>query len=150
MTEVFARTFQVGWGDLDANGHMKNTAYLDRAVDVRMMFFAASGFPLREFEALRVGPVVRRDEVEYFRELRLLEDVRVTLALAGLSDDGSRFCLRNEFYRAEGALAARLLSTGGWLDLSARRLIRPPEPLAAALQALARTADFAALPSSLK
>lgn len=150
MTEPFARIFHVGWGDLDANAHMRNTAYSDMAVDVRLMFFQEQGFSAGELERLRLGPVVQRDELEYFRELRLLEPVRVTLALAGLSADASRFRLRNEFYRADGRLAARLTSVGGWLDLAARRLTAPPEHLATAMRALTRTDDFEILPSSLK
>lgn len=149
MSAVFSRDFRVGWGQLDSNGHMRNTAYLDLAVDARMMHFEAQGFSLRDFERLRVGPVVRRDEIEYFRELRLLETVTVTLALAGLSPDCSCFRLRNEFYRADGVLAARLATQGGWLDLAGRRLTVPPPPLAAALAALGRTDDFETLPSSV-
>ncbi len=36
----FARKFVAGWGDLDFSAHMRNTAFLDRSADVRMMFFA--------------------------------------------------------------------------------------------------------------
>ena len=43
MAAPFERTLQVGWGDLDANQHMRNTAYLDRSADVRMMYFADFG-----------------------------------------------------------------------------------------------------------
>ena len=150
MPEIFARTFYVGWGDLDSNAHMKSTAYLEKAVDVRMMFFESAGFSVRELEERRLGPVVQRDEIEYFRELRLLETVRITLAIAGLSADGSRFSLRSEFYRDDGKLAAKLTSTGGWLDLAARRLTRPPEDMAGALRALLQTEDFAVMPSSIK
>lgn len=32
----FSKTLYVGWGDLDANGPQGNTAYLDKAADVRM------------------------------------------------------------------------------------------------------------------
>lgn len=143
---LFERTLHVGWGDLDANGHMRNTAYLDRSADVRMMYFASCGFPLREFERLRFGPVVRRDEIEYFRELRLLENVRVTLQVAGLSADGMRFRVRNEFFREDGKLAARVTSEGGWLDQAARKLVVPPQALATALAELQHTDDFVELP----
>ena len=27
---MFARPFVAGWGDMDFNGHMRNTAFLDR------------------------------------------------------------------------------------------------------------------------
>jgi acyl-CoA thioester hydrolase len=91
MAPLFSRTFHVGWADMDFNAHMRNTAYLDMSADVRMMYFAEHGFSMREFERRRIGPVVMRDELEYFRELRLLEPVTVTLALAALSQDAASF-----------------------------------------------------------
>jgi acyl-CoA thioester hydrolase len=147
--EPFARAFTVGWEHLDSNGHMGNTAYLHLAVTTRMMFFQANGFAMQEFEKQRFGPVVRRDEIEYFRELRLLDPVRVTLTLAGMSDDGSHFRLRNEFFRNDGKTAAVVTTTGGWLDLAARRLTVPPEAIVRALAGLVRTEDFATLKSSV-
>jgi acyl-CoA thioester hydrolase len=139
---MFERTLHVGWGDLDFNGHMRNTAYLDKAGDVRMMYFAEQGFSMREFERLRFGPVVFRDEVEYFREMKMLEPIRVTLSLAGLSADRRKFRLRNQFFRPDGELAVRLVSSGGWLDLTARKLAVPPEGLGDALGQLVRDEDF--------
>lgn len=139
-----------GWGDMDYNSHMRNTAFLDKSADVRMMFFSENGFPVDEFSRRKIGPVVRSDELEYFREIRLLEEFRVTLALAGLAEDGSRFMLRNEFWRADAMLAAKVTSTGGWLDLALRTLVVPPEGLLAALCSLPRTEDFQRLPSSMK
>ncbi len=149
MPEPFSRTFHVGWADLDSNGHMRNTAFLDSAVDVRMMYFQECGFSMRDFERHHIGPVVKRDEIEYFREFRLLEPITITLILAGLSEDASRFCLRNEYYKSDGKLAARLSTTGGWLDLAARRLTAPPPPIVEALKNLARSDDFALLESSV-
>ncbi|HEV8583226.1 MAG TPA: thioesterase family protein [Thermoanaerobaculia bacterium] len=148
MTEPFSKTFHARWGDMDFNAHMGNTAYLDACVDVRLMFFQEHGFPVRELERLRIGPVVLRDELDYFRELRLLDPVKITLRLAGLSADASRFRLRNEFFREDGALAARVSTLGGWLDLTKRKLTVPPEELAAALRLLQRTEDFQELPAS--
>jgi acyl-CoA thioester hydrolase len=145
----FSKTFHVRWGDMDSNAHMANTAYLDACVDVRLMYFREHGFPMREFERLRIGPVVLRDELDYFRELRLLEPVTITFQLAGLSEDASRFRLRNELFREDGALAARVSTLGGWLDLSKRRLTVPPKALAEALRLLQKTEDFQELTSSL-
>lgn len=147
---MFEKHLIAGWGDMDFNSHMRNTAFLDKSADVRMMFFAEHGFPMEEFLRLQIGPVIRKDEIEYFREVRLLEDLRVSLALSGLSDDGSRFLLRNEFWRGGEQLAARVTSAGGWLDLSLRKLTAPPPALLAALRSLSATADFQPLPSSIK
>jgi acyl-CoA thioester hydrolase len=146
---VFERTLVAGWGDMDWNSHMANTAYFDKGADVRMMFFAEHGFPMGEFARLKIGPVIFKEEIEYFREIRLLDEVRVTLSLAALSEDGSRFRIRNEFFRPDGKRAARLESSGGWLDLAARKLVVPPAGLVAALRALPGTKDFESLPSSV-
>ena len=142
---MYEKTFHAGWGDMDFNSHMRNTAYLDKAADVRMMYFAENGFPMSEFVRLRLGPVILEDRLEYQKEIGLLQPVRVTLAAAGLSGDGARWILRNEFFRADGKPAARVTSVGAWLDLEARRLAAPPEPLRQALRSLARTEDFRVL-----
>ncbi|MEW5764027.1 MAG: thioesterase family protein [Acidobacteriota bacterium] len=145
MAGNIERSFFVRWADVDFNGHMRNTAYLDVSGDARMLYFEAGGFSMREFERLRLGPVIVRDEVEYFRELRLLEPFTVALLLAGASGDGSRFRLRNEFLREDGQPAARLTSTGGWMDLGARRWTTPPEALKDLVARLPRSDDFEVL-----
>ena len=72
---------------MDFNGHLANTAYLDLAADVRMAFFAEHGSPPTEFRRHAIGPVVRKDELEYFREVKLHETVTVThAALASCAD----------------------------------------------------------------
>ena len=147
---AFEKTFHGSWAHLDSNGHMANTAYLDIAVDARFMYFTQCGFPPAEFARLRIGPVVRRDEVDYYRELHMLQPMRVNFMLAGISDDASRFRIVNEIRREDGELAARVASQGGWFDLGARKLVAPPEKLADALRGLERTAEFETLSSSVK
>ena len=147
---MFTKKLYAGWADMDFNAHMKNTAYLDKCSDVRLMFFAENGFPAEEFARLRFGPVVMKDEVEYYREVTLLQSIEVSLAVAGLSADGSRFILRNDFRRGDGKACVKVTSTGGWLDLDARKLIAPPESLLAGLRTLPRTDDFRELPSSIR
>jgi acyl-CoA thioester hydrolase len=147
--DKFEKVLYATWRDMDYNSHMANTAYLDRAADVRMMYFADNGFTAAEMLRLRVGPVVMKDEIEYFREVRLLQEIRVSLALAGMAPDGSRFMLRNEFTHIDGTRCAALTTTGGWLDLAARRLIAPPEPLLKAMEALPRLEGFRELRSSI-
>jgi len=148
--EPYSHAAIASWADMDANAHMGNFAYLNKCVDSRMGFFKQAGFPVTEFAKRRIGPVVRRDELEYFREVGLHDPITVTLALGGIAPDGSRFRLVNEVLLADGRVAARIRSEGGWLDLVARKLIAPPEDLLAALNAMPRTAEFEVLPSSLK
>jgi acyl-CoA thioester hydrolase len=146
----FERTLHVAWAHLDANGHMANTAYLDVVVDVRFMYFTERGFPPAEFRRLGIGPVVRRDEVDYYRELNLMQAVRIDMQLAGIAEDVSRFKLRHHLRREDGEVAARVTSLAGFFDLKSRKLIAPPQGLAEALRALDRAEDFEALESSLR
>lgn len=143
----YAKEFLAGWGTMDFNGHLANTAYLNLAADVRLAFFADHGFPAEEFTRLAFGPVIRKDELEYYREVRLHDRVTVTFAARALSADGARFVFENEMWLATGERAALVLSTGGWLDLRARKLVTPPAPLLAALMKAPRSPDFQELPS---
>ena len=142
----YARQFVAGWGTMDFNGHLANTAYLDLAADVRMAFFAEHGFPPSEFRRLAIGPVIRKDELEYFREVGLHDTVTVTYALLALSPDAARFVVENEIWSAAGERAATVRSTGGWLDLRARKLVAPPAALREAFMQVPRSPDFVELP----
>ena len=90
---MFEKVLVAGWRDMDYNSHMANTACLDRAADKQSM---------------KIGPVVMKDEMEYFREVHLLQEIRVRLSIAGLAPDGSRFILRNDFSHADGARCAAM------------------------------------------
>jgi len=147
---MYSKTLLASWADMDFNAHMRNTAFLDKSADVRLMYFSEHGFPAGEFSRLRLGPVIMKDEVEYRKEVSLLQEITVTLAIAGHSDDGSRFILRNEICRMDGTRCASVTSWGGWLDLTARKLVSPPEALHNAMKSLQPTSDFVVLPSSVK
>jgi acyl-CoA thioester hydrolase len=146
----FSMAAVAGWADMDANAHMANFAYLNKCVDARMSFFKQQGFAVTDFAKRRIGPVLRRDELEYHREVGLLEPVTVTLALAGMAVDGSRFRLLNEVLKEGGVLAARVRCEGGWMDLAARKLIAPPDDLREALAAMPQAVEFEMLPSSIR
>jgi acyl-CoA thioester hydrolase len=142
----YAKTFLAGWATMDANGHMANTAYLNLAADVRVSFFAEHGFAPGEFRRLSIGPVIRKDDVEYLREIGLHENVTVTYAVLAMSDDGSRFTIENEIWTATGERAAIVRSSGGWLDLRTRKLVAPPPELFAAFAQVSRAPGFTRLP----
>ena len=146
----YAKEFLAGWATMDINGHMANTSYLDLAADVRMAFFADHGFPPTEFRKLALGPVIRKDEIEYFREVGLHETVTVTYAVLAMSADGSRFVIENEIWSPGGERAATVRSTGGWLDLQKRKLVAPPPALLATFAKAPRATGFVELPPLAK
>lgn len=147
---TWVQTMRAGWGDMDFNSHMRNTAYLDKAADMRMLYFSAHGFPMSEFVRLRMGPVILKDEISYAREVQLLEEIQVDILCAGLSDDGSQFRILNRYTKSDGRPAAQVSSLGGWLDLNARRLALPPPALLQAMQDMPRSDDFTVMPSLMK
>jgi hypothetical protein len=53
---------------------MRNTAYLDKSGDTRMMLFSEHSFPMSEFVRMKVGPVIMTDELAYFREVNFLDN----------------------------------------------------------------------------
>ena len=138
----FERTYQVRWSDVDANGHMRNTAYSEIATDARIAFFREAGFGWRRFEELGLSPVLLREEIEYRREAGLGDRVRVTVQVAGLSPDGARWKLRSVLAGDGGEEMALVSVLGGFIHLTDRRLVVPPAELAAALAGLERVADF--------
>jgi len=136
---MYSKQMTAGWADMDFNSHMRNTAYLDKAVDVRFMFLAEHGYPIGEFVRLKLGPVALKDELEYYREIQLLQEFTV------MSPDGMRWRLRHEVLRSDGKICAKITSIGGWLDLAARKLIVPPEGLMATWKKLTPTTDYTEL-----
>jgi acyl-CoA thioester hydrolase len=147
---MYRKTLVAGWSDMDFNAHMGAQAYLAKCFDVRMMYFAENGYPMGEFARLRLGPVGMKDELEYFREVGLLQEIVVTLSVAGMSADGTRWRLRQEVLRSDSKPCARVTSTGGWMDLTERKLTTPPDALLALFKRDIAADDFVELPSSLK
>ena len=143
--EPFSIETVARWSDMDANAHMANSAYLDIVVESRLAFFEKHGFPASEFSRLKIGPIVVEDTIQYLAEVRLRERLRVTLALLGVTDDASRFRLRNEIFRGDGRIAARITSHGAWFDLERRKIVVPPPELRDAMERLHRSPDFAAM-----
>src|SRR5687767_14250375 len=79
----YSRTYEIGWSDLDANGHVNYSAYINAAGDLRYRFFWEHDFPPEKFEALGIGPVYTAIHAQFLREVRLGETVTITYALSG-------------------------------------------------------------------
>src|SRR5258706_13105983 len=114
---LYAQPYTVRWSDLDANGHMKNTAYVECGVQVRLAFFAENSFPFSEFQKQQFGPVIFREEITYFKEIRMLETIRTTFHFTKLSDDGGRFTLVNVLLKEGDVQAAEPIHHRAWLNL---------------------------------
>ena len=137
MSKDFRVRFQVCWADLDANGHMANRAYVDYATQTRFVYIASRGFTPGDFRKHGVGPVILEERLRYFKELMFLEEFEADFMLGEMSDDGSRFTIRNRFFRGE-TLCCEMVTNGAWFSLQSRKIQPPPEKLKEAMLALPR------------
>lgn len=138
---------RVRWSDVDANRHMRNTAFSEVAIDARLAFMAEAGCAASEFEAGRFGPVIIREDIRYRREVLLDDEITVRLWASGMAPDVSHWRIFHEIVRPDGKMAATLEVTGAFMDLDARKLIAPPAVASTPLNMLVHSADFEELPS---
>jgi acyl-CoA thioesterase FadM len=58
IMKMYKKQFEIRWSDIDANGHLANSAYTNFMSHARMAFFAEQGFSMPEIMKHNIGPVV--------------------------------------------------------------------------------------------
>ena len=132
MEILYEAQYQVAWVDVDMNGHMANSKFLDYATQTRFRSIASRGFSPADFQSHGVGPVIFEDHLRYHRELRFLDEFTVTHSYESLDAEGRKFRVVNLF-RRDGEEVAEVTALGAWFDLRTRKIVAPPADLAAAL-----------------
>ena len=142
-------TYEVRWADIDANRHVRYSAYIDAAAELRYRFFSQHGLPPEAFDKLGVSPVYTSLTANFFREVRLGETLTITYLLTGLSEQGLRWKVRHDFLKANGKKAVTLLLEGTILDLTTRTPTLPTPEFMAVFQLVPRSPDFDVLSDSM-
>src|SRR3954463_10080800 len=142
----FALTLQLRWADLDPNGHVRHSVYYDWGAMVRVSYLERQEVGLPWMTRNAIGPVLFREEARFLRELRMGDEVRMDVRLSAASADARKWRMRHQIHRGADLMATLDLD-GAWLDLKARKIVVPPPEMVQAFANLARTEDFAALPS---
>ena len=145
MTE-YSRSYEIRWSDLDANGHVNYSAYIDAAGDLRYRFFWEHNFPPDKFEELGIGPVYTAIHAQFLREVRLGEKVTITFVLSGLSPQCSRWKVHHDILKSNGKKAVGLEIEGAILNLTTRRPALPTTELMQTFSLIPRAEDFQVLP----
>ncbi|MGH8320351.1 MAG: acyl-CoA thioesterase [Gammaproteobacteria bacterium] len=143
MTTTYCREFSIRWADLDPNGHLRHTAYMDYAATARVAYLDARGFTLERFQGLRVGPILFREDTQYMHEVRANERISVTAEVTGLSPNGKHWRIRHKIFRANGELACVIDVQGAWLDLVERKVMPAPAELQEVMRKWPRSEDYA-------
>ncbi len=143
---TFEKIFTTKWADFDPNRHMRHTAYNDYAAELRVRFFSEHGFSIEEFAKLNIGPILFKEEILFFKEIKIGEDIKVNMTLEGASKNLERWRFTHHIFNQKGELAAEVKVYGAWIDLIKRKLIAPPKTFVNLFNDLSKTADFKEIP----
>ncbi len=148
--DAYQGTYDIRWSDIDANGHVNYAAYIDAAGDLRFRFFMQHGYPPEKFAILGMGPIYTSMQAQFLREVLMGETVTITYALAGLSSFGGRWRVHHDVLKANGKRAVSIDLEGALLDLRTRKLTLPTADLQRVFNLIPRTAEFEAMPDSIR
>lgn len=138
---------RVMWSMVDANNHLRHSAYADFAAQARLQILEQCGFNADTMEKLHIGPILFREELVYMREIRPNDTVKVTCAMTKCRKDASRWSFVQELYRGDAVLAAVINVDGAWIDVNARKLTGLPEEWAARFLDIPKSENFIEEPS---
>jgi len=133
---------QVMWSQIDANMHLRHSAYADFAAQARLIVMEAKGFNAKMMRQHMIGPILFREELIYKKEIRPNEIIGVTCLLRRCRQDGSRWAIRHEIIKEDGAVAAVIHVEGAWIDQVRRKLGALPPEYAEKLLSIDKTEDF--------
>ena len=146
--EAYSMPYEVRWTDIDANRHVRYSAYIDAAAELRYRFFTEHSLPPEAFDNLGVGPVYTSLTANFFREVRLGETLTITYLLTGLSPQGIRWKVQHDFLKANHKKAVTILLEGTILNLTTREPTVPTPEIMAVFQLVPRSACFEVLSES--
>lgn len=130
------------WSQVDANMHLRHSAYADFAAQARIQLLAHMGFDPAQLKAHKLGPILFREELIYTREIGMNDFVKVTCLLTKSKKDGSRWSFTQDIYRKDGVKAAVVNTDGAWIDTQVRKLTALPADLLDKFAAIPKSANF--------
>lgn len=135
-------TYKVRWADVDANGHLRHSAYADFCAHARVEMLENVGMGLNQMRKFAIGPILFREELIYKREVHLSEEIEIKTFLQKAKKDASRWSIKHLMYKADNTLACEVNVDGAWMDLRARKLGILPEEMIQKMFEIDRTEDF--------
>jgi acyl-CoA thioester hydrolase len=144
--DSYRKSFEIRLDEIDFNGHLHNTKYLEYCSHTRYCQLVEQGWDLRRMGEYGIGAVSLADDIHYRREVQLGDLITVTYQVTGYSADGKRWRSRTQMLRPDGAVAATVTTNGAWFGLRSRRIEAPRPELVAATDSI-KSEDFAVLES---
>lgn len=137
----YIKPLEIRWSDLDPNFHLRHSAYYDFGAYVRICYLTENGLPITLMEEHRFGPILFREECTFRREIRLGDEVTISVELLKARQDFSRWSIQHQLVK-NGQLAALLVVDGAWMNVDARKLTILPEIARPSFESMPRAENF--------
>ena len=138
----FTTQVSLRWADIDANFHVRHTVFYDLGSEQRIRTLGLMGAPLSDMQVNGYGPVLFREECRFLKEVKLEDEVEITVSIRALSKDHRKFGFRHVFSR-NGEACAIVEVDGAWFNSRTRKVFVPPQQVVDAMYAFPRSEDFA-------
>ena len=133
---------QVLWAQIDANRHLRHSAYADFCAQARSNLFNHKGLSLDEFSRHQLGPILFKETTSYFKEIKMDEIVKVSVELTKYHVSKSRFSFRHVIYKEDGLKCATIDVDGAWMDLEKRKLAVIPDAWKVIFDDIPKSKDY--------
>lgn len=125
MEKIFFKG-QVLWSMIDANRHLRHSAYSDLCTQARSNLMAQIGLSVNECAKFGIAPILFREETIFHREIKMDEEIYVTVEMTKHHLENNRFSITHVVYKKDGTKSATVNVDGAWFDLKTRKLIALP------------------------
>ncbi len=142
MTE-FSKTISIRWSDIDANFHLRHSAYYDFASQIRIEVLQHFGITMSLMQKENFAPVILREEAVFKREIKHEDIITVKVAISKLTSNASKYTIIHEFINTDNKLCATVTIEGAWIDTKLRKLkILSPAIIETLLNKFPKTKNF--------
>ncbi len=138
----FEKQIEIRWSDVDQNRHVRHSAYYDFGTHLRVRFLEAKGYDAETMNKLEIGPVLFKEECTFIKELKANDTVMVNILNGTESNRAIKWKFHHEIFNQHGEKCAHVTVQGAWMNLSKRRITKPPKEMLSAIQDLPRGEDY--------
>jgi len=130
------------WAQIDANQHLRHSAYADLAAQARVQLLDYIGLKPSAFYANNLGPILFREELLYKKEIHMNEKISVSCELTKCKADASKWSILHHIYKENGEIAASVQVDGSWIDMHKRKTTGLPEKLLIDFMKIPKSENF--------
>ena len=139
---TYTRPLALRWSDLDPNFHLRHSAYYDFGAYARIHFLTSHGLSTEAMMEDKFGPILFREECIFRREIKLTDEVTVSVELLKAREDFSRWSIQHQFVKNNDQLAAVLVVDGAWINTELRKLTGIPDHAREAFAKMPKAENF--------